>query len=200
VIHQLTQAGRSLIGFLLSCQADVWRPLIAPALDGLRSCVGLLRRFSGRYVCGQRSCDMMEEFCRLTQIPLDNETISQELITSSTRPPWIRPARKKNPSGPRSTGSVDLQPPEGRFLESSRAGAINLEHPKSDPDMSSIPMPPVELMALVEDGGLDVANLFPQQSVPGFMADPQTGTPYGEGPVQRAYLGSNGMAEIVGTP
>jgi hypothetical protein len=64
VIHQLTQAGRTLIGFLLSCQADVLRPLIAPALDGLRSCVGLLRRFSGRYVCGQRSCDMMEEFCR----------------------------------------------------------------------------------------------------------------------------------------
>ena len=64
VIHQLTQAGRTLIGFFLSCQADVLQPLIAPALDGLRSCVGLLRRFSGRYVCGQRSCDMMEEFCR----------------------------------------------------------------------------------------------------------------------------------------
>lgn len=43
----------------------------------------------------------------VTQIPLDNPTISQELITSSTRPPWIRPARKKNPSGPRSTGSVE---------------------------------------------------------------------------------------------
>ena len=64
VIHQLTQAGRTLIGFLLNCQSDLLRPLIAPALDGLRSCVGLLRRFSDRYVCGQRSCDMMEEFCR----------------------------------------------------------------------------------------------------------------------------------------
>ena len=64
VIHQLTQAGRTLIGFLLNCQSDILRPLIAPALDGLRSCVGLLRRFSDRYICGQRSCDMMEEFCR----------------------------------------------------------------------------------------------------------------------------------------
>ena len=64
VIHQLTQAGRTLIGFLLNCQSDVLRPLIAPALDGVRTSVGLLRRFSDRYVCGQRSCDMMEEFCR----------------------------------------------------------------------------------------------------------------------------------------
>ncbi|KAN0128261.1 Fungal specific transcription factor domain containing protein [Lactarius tabidus] len=243
VIHQLTQAGRTLIGFLLSCQADVLRPLIAPALDGLRSCVGLLRRFSGRYVCGQRSCDMMEEFCRLTQIPLDNQTISQELITSSTRPPWIRPARKKNPSGPRSTGSVELPPadasefasspvsttspnmlftptgfssvaqtqppsrfsvdaasPRGQFLEPSRAGAGNLEHPESDSDTNSMPMPSVELMALAEDGGLNVANLFPRQSVPGFMADLHTGTPYGDCLVRGAYLGSNGMAGVVGTP
>ena len=64
VIHQLTQAGRTLIGFLLNCQSDLLRPLIAPALDGLRSFVGLLRRFSDRYVCGQRSCDTMEEFWR----------------------------------------------------------------------------------------------------------------------------------------
>ena len=35
-----------------------------PGLDALRSCVGLLRRFSGRYVCGLRSGDLMEEFCR----------------------------------------------------------------------------------------------------------------------------------------
>ena len=64
VIHQLTQAGRTLIAFLLNCQSDSLKHLITPALDGLRSCVGLLRRFSGRYVCGQRSGDMMEEFCR----------------------------------------------------------------------------------------------------------------------------------------
>ena len=55
-------------------------------------------------------------------------------------------------------------------------------------------------MALVEDGGLDVANLFPQQSVPGFMVDLQTGTTYGECLVEGAYLGSNGMAGTVSTP
>lgn len=64
VIHQLTAAGRTLVAILLNCHADMLRPLIAPALDGLRSCVGLLRRFSGRYVCGLRSGDLMEEFCR----------------------------------------------------------------------------------------------------------------------------------------
>ena len=178
------------------------------------------------------------------QIPLDNQTISQELITSSTRPPWIRPARKKNPSGPRSTGSVGSPPhdtsdsasssvntapskapfnltaglssvaqtqslqrfsvetisPTGQLLDPSRAGASNLELPKSDLDTSSMPMPPVELIALVDDGGIDVASLFPQQSIPGFTTDIQGDTPYGECSVQGAYLGSNGMAGVVGTP
>lgn len=46
----------------------------------------------------------------VTQIPLDNQTISRELIVGSARPPWIRPARKKNPSAPRSTGSVESPP------------------------------------------------------------------------------------------
>lgn len=46
----------------------------------------------------------------VTQIPLDNQTISRELIVSSTRPPWIRPARKKNPPAPRSTGGVESPP------------------------------------------------------------------------------------------
>ncbi|KAF7313955.1 P-type phospholipid transporter [Mycena chlorophos] len=64
VIHQLTQAGRTLVAILLNCKADVLQPLIPPGLDALRSCVGLLRRFSGRYVCGLRSGDLMEEFCR----------------------------------------------------------------------------------------------------------------------------------------
>ncbi len=46
----------------------------------------------------------------VTQIPLDNQTISRELIVSSVRPPWIRPVRKKNPSAPHSTGSVEPPP------------------------------------------------------------------------------------------
>lgn len=35
-------------------------------MNALRSCVALLRQFSGRYLCGLRSCDIMEEFCRGT--------------------------------------------------------------------------------------------------------------------------------------
>ncbi|KAI0027787.1 fungal-specific transcription factor domain-containing protein, partial [Vararia minispora EC-137] len=104
VIHQLTAAGRTLVAFLLNCQSEPLRPLITPALEGLRSCVGLLKRFSGRYVCGQRSGDMMEEFCRITQIPLDSPQVPQDLL-QKPRPPWIRPLRKKQPGAPRSSGS-----------------------------------------------------------------------------------------------
>jgi hypothetical protein len=43
----------------------------------------------------------------VTQIPLDSPTPSHEFIVSSVRPPWIRPARKKNT---RSTGSVESSP------------------------------------------------------------------------------------------
>ncbi|KAH7909463.1 fungal-specific transcription factor domain-containing protein [Hygrophoropsis aurantiaca] len=96
VIHQLTQAGRTLVAILINCKSSKLQPLIQPALEALRSCVGLLRRFSGRYVCGQRSGDLMEEFCRITQIPL--ETSRPDTQESNTRPPWIRPVRKKTPS------------------------------------------------------------------------------------------------------
>ncbi|EIW75503.1 hypothetical protein CONPUDRAFT_139989 [Coniophora puteana RWD-64-598 SS2] len=97
VIHQLTQAGRTLLSILINCKSEKLQHLIQPALEALRSCVGLLRRFSGRYVCGQRSGDLMEEFCRLTQIPLEPsrpDNADQE----SSRPPWIRPIRKKTSS------------------------------------------------------------------------------------------------------
>jgi hypothetical protein len=64
VIHQLTQAGRTLVAILLCCKSDALQSLIPPGLDALRSCITLLRRFSGRYICGLRSGDLMEEFCR----------------------------------------------------------------------------------------------------------------------------------------
>ncbi|KAJ7256231.1 fungal-specific transcription factor domain-containing protein [Mycena haematopus] len=97
VIHQLTQAGRTLVAVLLNCNSEALQPLIPPGLDALRSCVGLLRRFSGRYVCGLRSGDLMEEFCRLTQIPLDAPRETSETNTNANaRPPWIRPVRKKS--------------------------------------------------------------------------------------------------------
>ncbi|KAI0748897.1 fungal-specific transcription factor domain-containing protein [Fomes fomentarius] len=107
VIHQLTAAGRTLVAMLLNCHSDSLRPLIPPALDALRSCVGLLRRFSGRYICGQRSGDLMEEFCRITQIPLEAPR-QQDGPGSSSRPPWVRPVRKKTSSTARSpAGSGD---------------------------------------------------------------------------------------------
>lgn len=64
VIHQLAQAGRTLVAVILNCRNADFRPLIAPSIEGLRSCVGLLRRFSGRYLCGLRSADIIDEFCR----------------------------------------------------------------------------------------------------------------------------------------
>lgn len=64
VIHQLTQAGRTLLATLVNCRSDKLQSLIQPGLEALRSCVALLRRFSGRYICGQRSGDLIEEFCR----------------------------------------------------------------------------------------------------------------------------------------
>lgn len=64
VIHQLAQAGRTLVAVILNCRNADLRPLISPAIEGLRSCVGLLRRFSGRYLCGLRSADIIDEFCR----------------------------------------------------------------------------------------------------------------------------------------
>jgi hypothetical protein len=47
----------------------------------------------------------MEEFCRLTNIPL--EAPRQEGPVNTTRPPWIRPVRKKAPSIARSAQSGD---------------------------------------------------------------------------------------------
>lgn len=64
VIHQLAQAGRTLIAVLLNCKTEDLQPLVPPSLEALRSCVGLLRRFSGRYICGLRSGELIEEFCR----------------------------------------------------------------------------------------------------------------------------------------
>jgi hypothetical protein len=65
VIHQLTQVGRSLIAVLLTRNHEDLRPL-----EALRACVALLRRFSGRYVCGLRSGELIEEFCHCTSFLL----------------------------------------------------------------------------------------------------------------------------------
>ena len=66
-IHQLNQAGRTLVAVLLSCRSSspfLQKQLVEPGLEALKSCVVLLRRFSVRYLCGLRSADLIEEFCR----------------------------------------------------------------------------------------------------------------------------------------
>lgn len=98
VIHQLTQAGRTLIAILLECKSD--HALMASSLEALKACVGLLRRFSGRYVCGLRSADLLEETCRLNRIPLE---IFEQPAVTSLRPAWLRPVRKR--VGSRATSS-----------------------------------------------------------------------------------------------
>lgn len=142
VIHQLTQAGRTLVAILLLCKTETLQHLIPPGLDALRSCIGLLRRFSGRYVCGLRSGDLMEEFCRLTHIPLDltNGNHQDHTPAPSSRPAWIRPVRKKAPSAPRSTHSGDSPSHHSSPEAFSPSEFFNGE--PSKPSSSFAPVPP----------------------------------------------------------
>lgn len=49
MIHRLTRAGRTLVAVLLNCKLENYNTSYLPSgLDVLRSCVGLLHRFSGR--------------------------------------------------------------------------------------------------------------------------------------------------------
>ena len=84
VIHQLTQAGRTLVAILLNCKTEALQHLIPPGLEALRSCVALLRRFSGRYVCGLRSGDLMEEFCRRKYVAFYMPTVTNLFASSHT--------------------------------------------------------------------------------------------------------------------
>ncbi|KAJ7779119.1 fungal-specific transcription factor domain-containing protein [Mycena metata] len=183
VIHQLTQAGRTLVAVLLNCKTEALQPLIPPGLDALRSCVGLLRRFSGRYVCGLRSGDLMEEFCRLTQIPLDAPRDTPETTTAAdARPPWIRPVRKKSvaattaarrslsaesPSqksgsspeafSPSEFFTADAQPPE--YAQAFPGMAMGVDG--GDPRMYA------EVLAMFDDSGADAPHMFSPTSYDG---------------------------------
>ncbi len=59
---------------------------------------------------------MMEEFCRrrlCSPVEMTSPhlpTSSHDFLVNPVRPPWIRPARKKNPSVPRSTASMESPP------------------------------------------------------------------------------------------
>lgn len=65
----------------------------------------------------------------VTQIPLDSPTSSHEFRVSPVRPPWIRPARKKNPPVTRSTGSVESPPQDTSEFTSEFAGDRTLIAP-----------------------------------------------------------------------
>jgi len=119
VIHQLAQAGRTLVAVILNCRNADFRPLIASSIEGLRSCVGLLRRFSGRYLCGLRSADIIDEFCRskspllgyswdislitVCNIPVDSPKVPDE--TGRPSPAWLRPVRRRASRSPSSSVS-----------------------------------------------------------------------------------------------
>ncbi|KAF9261614.1 hypothetical protein L218DRAFT_980783 [Marasmius fiardii PR-910] len=217
VIHQLTQAGRTLVAVLLCCKSEHLQPLITPGLDALRSCVGLLRRFSGRYVCGLRSGDLLEEFCRLTQIPL--EPSGTESPQSDTRPAWIRPVRKKTISSvTRSSqsgeshhsspeaGSTDFFAADVKPFSSSPlinqqsqfsipataentggTGSIDAELLSDHPHLFLSP----DMLTMFAAGGMDVSQILPSEFI---QATPQGATgPLGnEGGNDPAFLKLNG--------
>ncbi|OSX62312.1 hypothetical protein POSPLADRAFT_1143806 [Postia placenta MAD-698-R-SB12] len=167
VIHQLTAAGRTLVAVLLCCHPERMQPLIGPGLEALRSCVGLLKRFSGRYVCGQRSGDLMEEFCRLTQIPLDSNrgdgSGSSGTPGPSHRPPWVRPARKKTPSNARSPANSADSP--------SHAGSPE-EFPAPDPflDLRGTSQEPAPFSPSSNPSTQGVAHALSQAAFGGSLA------------------------------
>lgn len=118
MIHQLAQAGRTLVAVILNCRNTDFRPLIASSIEGLRSCVGLLRRFSGRYLCGLRSADIIDEFCRSESLPaaLQHTLTSQYAISLSTRPEFPMEQVDLVPHG--FDLSESALPPRHRHLES----------------------------------------------------------------------------------
>jgi hypothetical protein len=160
----------------------------------------------------------------VTQIPLDNLTISRELIGSSERPPWIRPARKKNVSTPRSTGAVGLPPhntPEftGNLSCAPACTPLDLATDSAPVALSQcqqefsvdtaspseqfpnpaggfeFPMPSAELMALLGDGCVDVVGLFLQSASPEFATDRLSLAPHGD---VLPRCGSQGADEVAG--
>ncbi|KII85637.1 hypothetical protein PLICRDRAFT_44970 [Plicaturopsis crispa FD-325 SS-3] len=198
VIHQLTQAGRTLMAILLNCKSDTMQHLIPESLDALRSCVGLLKRFSGRYVCGARSGDLLEEFCRITAIPL--QPVPRPMNGApddKCRPPWIRPIRKKTPRANDSPASQNDSP------EGYTPPEFFAETPSAHPGSPSVPsqqyplnghgqpsQPYMDAVGSAGDGGdpgmylspevlsffdnnPDVSSLFPLD----FMPQPQAHLP-----------------------
>lgn len=78
----------------------------------------------------------------MTEIPL--EPIGPDAATDNTRPPWLRPVRKKTPSAPRSTHSGESpsqhSSPEA-FSPSDFFADPNTSYPQASTSASGIPTP-----------------------------------------------------------
>ncbi|OBZ78049.1 hypothetical protein A0H81_01673 [Grifola frondosa] len=152
----------------------------------------------------------MEEFCRLTQIPLECSH-PQDLPGSSSRPPWVRPVRKKTPSVARSPansaespshhGSPEDYQPTDAFLDLSGGspqtpaapfsptipGAYGLSGPSGPSFMdspgamnmmsqdSAMSMSPADILALFNDGTVDMSSLLMSPDLPGATEQPGNG-------------------------
>jgi len=166
VIHQLTQAGRTLVAVLINCKTEDLKPLVPPCLDGLKSCVGLLRRFSSHYVCSLRNGDLLEEFCRITGIPLE---VPPPEVPLASRPAWSRPIPKRgtrnnsyesgesDTSSPRPVHPDFSTSPTGYVSPDSNFGSIPFNVPshsefRTNPPPTSPPgpQPPISGMSQTE--------------------------------------------------
>ncbi|OXG10050.1 nuclear protein [Cryptococcus neoformans Tu401-1] len=177
VIHQLAQAGRTLVAVILNCRNADFRPIIAPSVEGLRSCVGLLRRFSGRYLCGLRSADIIDEFCRVCNIPVDSPRVPNSAGRPS--PAWLRPVRKRVATpppiadSPGSSGMMNFDPNILTANSGAHASGVNDNMGISAGGVGNIGGPASDLDAL-----FNTAAYFnvPGGEVSGGMAGTSTGS------------------------
>ena len=187
----------------------------------------------------------------VTQIPLESSP-RQDSPPHSSRPPWIRPIRKKTPSVPRSNHSAEsvsqhsspeaftpseyfvdapkpvqsypsgppststvqptpigpsLPPPQylnggggppagpSSFINTS--GGMAMDVVRQDPQMY---MSPADVMALFNDGNVDVGSLFSPEFVQAQQADMAGGNGGGGGTVFNNSPGFLKMNGLVATP
>jgi hypothetical protein len=144
------------------------------------------------------------------------------------RPPWIRPARKKNPSVPRSTLCMESPPQAPSEFTSDHISLAQASTPLSlmstlsrreystGTTSSSGPlldlaggagagggqklfMPSEELMSIFGDSDFDVAGLFPSSAFPGSTMDRLGDAQYGE-ILEPGSQGSDQMGVFVSSP
>lgn len=165
----------------------------------------------------------------VTQIPLDSPTSSDEFMPIPVRPPWIRPACKKNPLVPRSTPGMEslsqdtseffndhnsfAQPSTPSSLMSTlirreySAGTTSSSGPLLDPSGEAeanggqkLFAPSEELMSIFGDNDLDVTGLFPPSAFPGSTMDRLGDAPCGDNLARHERQGSDQKVEFMSSP